>query len=184
MKSLLKILVLLMLLYGYDANLVKHLGDFPDNKRTEQVSFYRLRFELSTTSTASRVTLENISNVLTVRRIGALNNPKKTGATMRRLWVASLTAGQLVGVTADYAITPDALREPLECLLEKDPDGESTVRIYNVPDSGDPVLFKEINHTGSDPLPCSVDLSPLQGTSPLRLTPLSRPRPARNKVDR
>ena len=131
------------------------------------ISFYRLRFELSTTSSDTAVTLENISKVLTARQVGTLNNPDHAGVTMRGLWVRS--TGESVGVIGDYAITPEAISEPFQCLLEKRADGESTVRVYNIPERGDLELLKEISHGGSDSLLFSVDLSQLEDTSPFQM---------------
>ncbi len=115
------------------------------------------------------VTFDDISRVLTARRMQALNDPRKANARMGGLVVAPVSPGQVAGINADYAIASSGIGEPFRCLLEHYPDGESTLRVYNVPASGDAMLLAEVSHTGSDPLPVSLDLSSLRGVPPLPL---------------
>jgi len=65
------------------------------------VSFYRLRFELSTTSKTTRVTAQNTQFFLTAHLMGVKGVLTKQGVNMHSLAVRQETGGNSIGITAD-----------------------------------------------------------------------------------
>jgi len=146
----------------------------------EAVSFYPIRIEYSTTSDWTTLEIENPDHILTARRISVRGNPTRAGVQAERLALnqplADAQAGQEVGMTVDYALAPEALRQPLNFLLKKGAVKGSVVRVLY----GTQVL-KEVNHVivvpgdaATNALRFSVDLSGLQGAPP-RQVELPRP---------
>jgi len=130
------------------------------------IFYYRLRIELSTTSERAKLTFNHTDPILTQRFISVQGNPTKHGATMQKLWVQSSAAGQNVSVIEDYAISSQSINETIPVILEKDSEGETTLRIYQVKSNGATKLLQEIHHTGGNPLVSYLDLSPLRGQMP------------------
>lgn len=154
------------------------------------VSFYRLRIEYSTTSDWTTLDLDNATNIiLTGRLITIAGNPRNFEAGAHHLALnqplSAAQAGQSVGVTVDYALSPNSLNQPLAFLLQKGALNGSIVRVLNV--TGNNVqLIQEVNHqvvvesnTDFNPLAFSVDLSSLKSTSPLQV---QIERPAKQKM--
>jgi hypothetical protein len=142
------------------------------------VSFYRVRIEYSTTSDWTTLDLENPTNILSIRTIGISGNPTNAGANIYRLALnqplSMAEAGNSVGLTVDYAVSPNALNQPLKFLLQKGALNGSVVRVFNVV-GADVHLIQEINHqvvvesnTDFNPLVFSLDLSALKNTPPLQ----------------
>jgi len=146
----------------------------------QAVSYYRIRIEYSTTSDWTTLELENPEHVLSVRRMSVRGNPTRAGVQAERLALnqplADAQGGQEVGMTVDYALAPEALRQPLNFLLKKGAVKGSVVRVLY----GAQVL-KEVNHaivvpgdSATNALRFSVDLGGLQ-TAPPRQVELQRP---------
>jgi len=130
------------------------------------VSFYRLRFELLTTASATRITAQTTENLLTARSMGVNGNPSRHGVNMQSVWVAQDTWGDSIGITADYAVTPAALDTPISYLFEKRTEGSSILRVFNIVGTN-ATLVQQVQHTGASPLAFSLDLSALKSVLPL-----------------
>ena len=131
------------------------------------VSFYRLRIELSTTARAAKITAQDTEDFLTARLVGVHGNPTRQGLTMCSVWVGQDAGTNSIAITADYAVGPDALDEPIPYLFEQTAEGSSVLRVFNVVDDEETELLAEIHHAGGDPLEFSLGLSVLKGTPPL-----------------
>jgi len=143
----------------------------------EPVSFYRLRFELSTTARGAQITAQETEGFLTVRYVGVQGDPDRHGVNMHSLWVGREAAGPNVALIADYALAPEALDEPILYLFEQTAEGSSSLRVFNVVGE-ETELVAEIRHSGAEPLEFSLDLSGLQGMPPLQETlPTVEPSP-------
>lgn len=141
----------------------------------EQITFYRLRFELTTTAQGARITAQDTQYFLTARLAGVTGSPFKQGVSLQSVWVGQETGGNSVGVTADFAVTwRGRMVQPVPYVFEQRGDGSSTLRVYNVTGEGTELLA-EIHHPGGDvPYQFSLDLSPLdaqprlEGEIPIR----------------
>jgi len=129
----------------------------------EQITFYRLRFELTTTARGARITAKDTQYFLTGRLMGVTGAPLKRGGSVQGTWVGQEAAGNSVGVTMDYAVTSRGrLLTPVSYVFEQKGEGSSALRVYNVTEEGTELLA-EIHHPAGDaPFPFSLDLSPLE----------------------
>lgn len=130
------------------------------------VSFYRLRFELSTIARGAQITTQDTEYFLTTRFMSVQGDPDRQGVNMHSLWVGQDAGADSIAITADYAVTPEALDEPIPYLFEQTAEASSVLRVFNVVGE-ETELLAEIHHTGVEPLELSLDLSPLEGTPPL-----------------
>lgn len=127
----------------------------------EQISYYRLRFELSTTARGARITAQDTGYFLTARLMGVAGNPIKSGVNMRSVWVGQQAAGNSVRVTADYAVTSRGLLvKPIPYRFEQTAEGSSVLRVLNVI-GNETELLQEIHHAGATPLEFPLDISTL-----------------------
>lgn len=141
----------------------------------EQITFCRLRFELTTTAQGARITAKDTQYFLTGRLMGVTGAPLKRGGSVQATWVGQEAAGNRVGVTMDFAMTwRGRMVQPVPYVFEQKGDGSSVLRVYNVTEEG-MELLAEIHHPAGDvPYPFSLDLSPLEerprqeGEIPLR----------------
>ncbi|MFQ6093650.1 MAG: endo-1,3-alpha-glucanase family glycosylhydrolase [bacterium] len=146
--------------------------DGRDSVRREQqntslaVSFYRLRFQLSTTARMTRITALETEEFLTVRFMGVQGGPDRQGVNMHSMWLGQDAGEDSIRITADYAVTPEALDEPIPYLFEKTGEGSSVLRVFNVLGE-ETELLDEIHHSGTYSFEFYLDLSALQTTSPL-----------------
>ncbi len=132
---------------------------------SDTMSYFHLRFELSTTAKGTRLTALDTKSILTGRIIGTTGNPFKANQTLRSLVVAPKGSGKEVSIIADYAISPDAISTPIKYLFEKAGSGRSRLSIYDV-DQGNN-LIAEVVHQGKDSLYFELDLSKLKNAEPL-----------------
>jgi hypothetical protein len=142
----------------------------------ELTAFYRLRIELITSSDWTTLELLNPDNVLTIRQMNTQWAPSGSATEFATLSLSQpLSAAETstrIAMTADYAITPQALEQPLNFLLQKGALNSSKVRIYNL--VGDTVsLLLEVDHQepvannpDTNPLAFSLDLSRLSAVPP------------------
>lgn len=143
----------------------------------EQITFYRLRFELTTTAQGARITAQDTQYFLTGRLMGVTGAPLKRGGSAQGAWVGQEVAGNSVGVTMDYAVTSRGLMvQPVPYVFEQIGEGSSVLRVYRVTEEG-LALLAEIIHSGDDPYQFALDLSPLDAQ--LRLTGEIPARPAK-----
>jgi len=143
----------------------------------EQITFYRLRFELTTTAQGARITAQDTQYFLTGRLMGVTGAPLKRGGSVQGAWVGQEAAGNSVGVTMDYAVTSRGrLLTPVPYVFEQGGDGSSVLRVYHVAEEG-PALLAEIIHPGDDPYQFALNLSPLDAQP--RLTGEIPARPAK-----
>lgn len=142
----------------------------------EWVAFYRLRIELTTSSDWTTLELLNLENVLTVRQMNSTRHPIHSSTEFSLLSLnqpsSTAKANNLVGMTADYAVTPDALDQPLNFLLKRGALNSTTVRIYNLIGETTSLLL-EVEHQfeidsdpETNPLSFSLDLSRLKAVPP------------------
>jgi hypothetical protein len=142
----------------------------------ELISFYRLRIELTTSADWTTLELLNPDNVLSVRQVNTIWSPDGAIAEFAMLSLSQpLNAAQAtnrVAMTADYAIAPQALDQPLNFLLQKGTLNSSTVRIYNLIGETSSLLL-EVNHQSTpagnpetNPLTFTLDLSRLSAVPP------------------
>lgn len=145
------------------------------SRASDLVSYFRLRFELTTTSSACELIINDDTHILSGRQIRVSNNTQKAGISFQRLWAASSQPGQSVGVTGDFAITPTAVQHPLPCQFVQRIGGVSSVYVYAMQSNGDSVLLHKVNFFASDTLNFSIDLASLQTLALLtkRLTPVA-----------
>jgi hypothetical protein len=130
----------------------------------EQVTFYRLRFELTTTAQGARITAQDTQYFLTARLAGVTGSPFKQGVSLQSVWVGQETAGNNVGVTMDYAVTwRGRMVQPVPYIFEQGGDGSSALRVYNVTGEGTELLA-EIIHPGGEPYQFALDFSPLDAS--------------------
>jgi len=149
----------------------------PPPQRT--VNFYRLRLEFSTTSDWSDLTLEDPQHVLTARLMEVHGEPSHVDARSGRLALnqplLAAEGGESVGVTVDYALSPEAPDGSLDFLLQKGAVNGSSARVLSV--VGDQTqLMEEVSHQGVvegntdfNPLRFSVDLTPLGDNPPTEM---------------
>jgi len=142
----------------------------------EITPFYRLRIELTTSADWTTLELLNPENVLSIRQVNTLWAPEGANAEFSMLSLnqplsAALTNTR-VAMTADYAVAPRALDQPLNFLLQKGALNSSTVRIYNLVGETSSLLL-EINHQSTpssdpdtNPLAFTLDLSRLNAVPP------------------
>ncbi len=142
----------------------------------ELIPFYRLRIELITSSDWTTLELLNPDNVLTIRQMNTLWAPVNSATEFATLYlsqpISAAETSTRIAMTADYAITPQALEQPLNFLLQKGALNSSTVRIYNL--VGDTVsLLLEVDHQNlvvdnpdTNPREFSLDLGRLSAVPP------------------
>ncbi len=142
---------------------------------SELVSYFHLRFELTTTSSVCQLLMKSGTHILSCRQIRISGAPMKAGISLQRLWVASFQAGQPIGITGDFAIAPEAMGQSFPCQFIHAMDGMSDLRVYVMKTHSDSVLLHEIKSFTSDTLNFSIDLSPLRGMVPLQkmITPIA-----------
>ena len=162
-----------VLYYDLDRDITESLNELYHNA-AQLVSFYRLRFELTTTTQGARITAQDTQYFLTGRLMGVTGAPLRWGGSVPAVWVGQETAGNSVGVTMDYAVTsPGRLLTPVPYVFEQKGEGSSLLRVYHVAEEG-LALLAEISHPGGDPYQFTLDLSPLEdhprleGELPLR----------------
>jgi len=142
----------------------------------EITPFYRLRIELTTSADWTTLELLNPENVLTIRQVNTLWSPDGANAEFSMLSLnqplSAAQANTRVALTADYAIAPQAIDQPLNFLLQKGTLNSSTVLIYNLVGENSSLLL-EVNHqstpTGdsdTNPLNFTLDLSRLRAVPP------------------
>ena len=143
----------------------------------EQITFHRLRFELTTTARGARITAKDTQYFLTGRLMGVTGAPLKQGVSLQSVWVGQETGGNSVGITADFAVTwRGRMAQPVPYIFEQGGDGSSVLRVYHVTGEG-PTLLAEITNPGGDPYQFALDLSPLDAQP--RLTGEIPARPAK-----
>jgi len=143
-----------------------------------QASYYRLRIEYTTTSDWSTLVFSDTSNILTLRQMETVGNPAGAGVSAEQLSLNQPLdeTGPMpeVGMEIDYALSPQAISQPLSLTLRKGNVGKSTVTIYAV-SGGQKQILKEINHTGiipdsngENPLAIELELDPLTKQEPIQ----------------
>lgn len=130
----------------------------------EQVTFCRLRYELTTTAEGARITAQETDHLLTGRLLGVSGTPFKHGATLQSVWLSQQTVGGSVGVTVDYAASSDRPWTTVPHSFEQIGEGASVLRVSYVTEVG-AELLAEIVHPGGARLPFDLDLTPLTGRS-------------------
>ncbi len=144
----------------------------PSPRPAETMAYYRIRVEYATTSDWSTLELLNPEDLLAVRTMEVLGEPLDLETGVRRMAlnqsIADAQAGKRVGVSVDYALSPEGLDRPLEFQLQKGDIGKGEVNVYRV-GSGSPVIIHAFEHSGVVPNSAglnskkfSVDLSPLK----------------------
>jgi len=108
-----------------------------------QISYYQLRFVLSTTGRGSRITFDNDQKIFTGKINSSTGNPYKKQITIDSFWVAQLTAGSEISIEADYAVMPTA-SQGLTIKYEKEANYPSNLKVYYLTDS-DQYLLTEID---------------------------------------
>ena len=132
--------------------------------------------ELTTSSDWTTLELLNPENVLSVRQLNTIWAPDQSEADFSILRLGqplpAAEASNRVAMTVDYAITPKALDQPLNFLLQRGALNGSTVRIYNLIGETTSLLL-EVEHQSvvasdpdTNPLSFSLDLSRLQAVPP------------------
>ncbi len=125
----------------------------------EPVSFYRLRFALTTTAQGARLTAQDTQYFLTGRLMDVTGAPLKWGGSVQGVWVGQTAAGNSVGVTIDYIVTSRGrLLMPVPYVFEQLGEGTSVLRVSNVAGEGLESIA-EISYSGGDPRRFSLDLS-------------------------
>jgi hypothetical protein len=134
------------------------------------ISYYRLRVEFSSTADWTDLTLNNPENVLTMRVMSTSGGPSKVDARINDLRleqpIQKAQKNNEIRLTVEYAVTPEALSQPLSFLLQKGSLNPSEVRIYGI-DNDHTILIKEMHdevqdNEGYNPVEFSADLSQLK----------------------
>ncbi len=146
--------------------------------RTEEVSFYLLRLEFTTSSDRAAVDLKAPDAVLASRLVEIIGNPKRYSARNDRITLGQpldqAQRGKIVGLTLDLAINPQAIHKPLRFALRKAKLNTSTLRVYWM--DGDKLrLLEEVEQTvvtdpRRDVMRAEVNLSELGTAQPRRKT--------------
>jgi len=142
------------------------------------LGYYQLRVEYSTTSDWTTLELGDTSNILSMKLVEKLGNPTHTELYPKGLSLnqplANSQQGQVVGLTVDYIISPNAFLHPFPIDLYKGSIGESTLSISLVTD-GKLQLLIEITHKGAvvgsggrNPKSIQIDFGELKDISPLQ----------------
>lgn len=112
--------------------------------RTQDVSFYILRIEFTTTSDRAVLEFSNSENILASRLVSVHGNPTKYVARVERLAlvqpIRAAEDGRGVGITVDLALSPDALNYPLQFRLRKGQLNGSNARFFAVSGGGEAPL--------------------------------------------
>jgi hypothetical protein len=146
--------------------------------RTEEVSFYLLRLEFTTSSDRAAVDLKAPEAVLSSRLVEISGEPKRYSARNDRITLGQspdqAQRGETVGITLDLAIDPQKIHQPLRFALRKTRLNVSRLRVYWI-DGDRRQLLKEAEQAEvSDPrrdiLRVEVNLAPLAAAAPQRKT--------------
>jgi hypothetical protein len=144
---------------------------------TGSISFYRIRVEYATTSDWSTLALLDPKTVLALRLMETLGEPSFAHAALKELSLnqplGEAEAGHEISLRVDYALSLEALGQPLEFKLQKGDIGASRVSVFRMTPDGT-VLIQQVEHAGVvadsaglNPLSFSVDLASLSDTEPL-----------------
>jgi Glycosyl hydrolase family 99 len=128
--------------------------------------YYRLRIEFTSRTDWTGLSLVDSSHVIKARTMSTAGAADNATATFDHISLnqplAAAQAGASVAITADYALSPQALETPLTLKLEKGVAGPVNLKVSGV--VGDTVtLLREIDNP--PPSEISFDLSALEGTA-------------------
>lgn len=137
--------------------------------QTPNLLYLRLHVELQTTAERAAFSFENADRILTSRLAAAQGPLSSKGWTLRRFWVRSAQAGATVSATTAYALSEEALSEPLPFSLEKSEQGETLLRISVIDKTGEAHLLREWRQTGAARLEDSLDLAQAATSSDILL---------------
>lgn len=131
------------------------------------VRYYRLRVEYASSSDWSRLDFVDPKYIIKVRTMSITGEANKAIAEYSGITVnqpsANAKAGDIINVTADYALRPEAIETPLVLKLGQGAIGFVTIRISTI--VGDEVqLLREVAEPGEAEF--QVDLSSLKEVSP------------------
>lgn len=141
------------------------------------VTYYRLRIEYSSSSDWTTLDLNDQTDLLSARLMETSGTATNVGVSHQQLALNQpLNAsqrGESVGMTVDFAISPEAISQPLPIILGKGDIGEIVLRVSVIVD-GQPRFLQEITHVGAIPgsggrnsLNLQVDLSELKDLTPI-----------------
>jgi hypothetical protein len=143
-------------------------ADTPPAK-AQEIFYLCLHVELQTTAQRAAFSFENADPILTSRLAAAQGPLSSKGWTLRRFWVRSAQAGATVSATTAYALSEEALSEPLTFSLEKSEQGETLLRISVIDRTGEAHLLREWRQTGAARLEDSLDLTQVATSSDILL---------------
>ena len=111
--------------------------------------FYRLRFELTTTSDWSALIFPVSADILAVRAMQTTGTPRNVSADLGRVFLGQPLeqAGQAMGITVDLALSPAGVNKPFALEIDKGYAGAATVRVSAVTGE-DSRLLGEFTHKG------------------------------------
>jgi hypothetical protein len=126
------------------------------------ISYYQLRFQLTTTSGGTRVTMLETDNLLSQKIIEKKGNYNKQGASLDNFYISQEVLGGDLGLTVDYAINPKAATKNFPLKLEIKDSGQTKLQIFNINKSGSNILLKEFIQSEKGAFNFNLDLSPLK----------------------
>ncbi|MBM3293344.1 MAG: hypothetical protein FJY82_02340 [Candidatus Aminicenantes bacterium] len=144
----------------------------------EIVAYHRLRVEFSTTSDWSRLEILPPPGVLAARVMGF--SGREAGTSMASGILAlhqsfeDARAARAMFMKAEYALAPEAADGTMEFLLKRGAINASRVRVFQVAEAGEKVLFQKDHRsvdekdTDNNPLAFSVEMASLKASPPLR----------------
>ncbi|MEW5872548.1 MAG: endo-1,3-alpha-glucanase family glycosylhydrolase [Chloroflexota bacterium] len=150
----------------------------------EEIRFYHLRIEYSTSSDWSTLEVLNAETILSARLAALEGSPSAYEAQPRHLslnqTLESAEVGHVVGMSVDYAFAAQAGEQGVDFLLQKGALYGSTVRIYALA-AGEKKLIKQVSHQkvvkadpGLNPLRFSLDAQAFEAVA-LETAQLERP---------
>lgn len=136
------------------------------------VSFYRLRIEYTTKTHWSHLRIENPDNVLTARVMDLSGerrwyDVRADGVSIGQESTAA-REGRTIGITVDYALTPEGISRPLSLRLRNGSSNESRVRFSIMAGQTAHVIKETLyatrgKHAENDELSLLVDLNGTAG---------------------
>lgn len=141
----------------------------PGTAEAPAIPYFKLRFKLTTTAQAARLTFGSVANLLSAREYSVTGEAKKRRVSLNQIVTGSLVSGSPTTLTADYAAKPEIADQPLACTFEQLAAGTSTLRVYSVVGASQRLL-QTVTKTTPDSASIQLDLSGLDDDDTLTNT--------------
>lgn len=152
---------------GLAETLAEDCRDLDSLEAAPTIAYYRLRVEYATSSDWSKLEFLDSSQSLKVRTMSQQGEAKKAIASYDGITVNQASdkakAGNVISLTADYALRPEVLEQPLGFTLGQGSIGSVTLRFWAIV-QGEERLLKELTEPKSAEF--EVDLSSLKADPP------------------